>query len=52
VEVLGPNRIVAIGKTAYHALLRFKYPLLAGYVRHPANGGKAGFIDGMKSFGI
>jgi uracil-DNA glycosylase len=52
VEIFGPRRILAIGKTAYDALSRFKHPLLADYIRHPANGGKAGFVAGMKSFGI
>ena len=52
VEIIAPNRVLAVGKTAYLALSRFEYPLLAGYIRHPANGGKAGFIAGMKSIGI
>jgi len=52
VEILGPKRLLAVGKTAYHALSRFQHPLLTGCIRHPANGGKAGFIAGMKSFGI
>jgi len=49
---LCPKRILAIGKTAFNALTQLKHPLLAGYIRHPANGGKSGFIAGMKSFGI
>jgi uracil-DNA glycosylase len=52
VEILGPKRILAIGKTACNTLMQFKHSLLAGYIRHPANGGKAGFIAGMKSFRI
>ena len=52
VGVLAPKRILAIGKTAHNTLSRFKHPLLAGYIRHPANGGTAGFITGMKSLGI
>ena len=52
VEMLAPNRILAIGKTAHNTLAQVKHPLLAGYIRHPANGGKAGFIAGMKMFGI
>ena len=52
VEIFAPKRIVAIGKTAFNTLSRFKHPLLTGCIRHPANGGKAGFIAGMKSFGI
>jgi hypothetical protein len=52
VEILAPKRILAIGKTAFNTLAQFKHPLLAGYIRHPANGGKAGFIAGMKTFGI
>jgi len=52
VEIFAPKRILAIGKTVYNPLSRFKHPLLAGYIRHPANGGKASFIAGMKSFGI
>jgi len=51
-EILAPKRILAIGKLPYNTLLRFKHPLLKGYIRHPAHGGKAGFIAGMKSFGI
>ena len=52
VEIFAPKRILAIGKTASNTLSQFKHPLLAGYVRHPANGGKASFIAGMKKFGI
>jgi uracil-DNA glycosylase len=49
---LGPKRILAVGKTAFDTLTRCKHPLLAGYIRHPANGGKAGFIAGMRASGI
>ncbi len=52
VEIFAPKRILAIGRTASNTLSQFKHPLLAGYIRHPANGGKAGFIAGMKTFGI
>ena len=52
VEILAPKRILAIGKTAYNTLSRFKHPLPVDYIRHPANGGKARFVAGMKSFGI
>jgi hypothetical protein len=52
VEIFAPKRILAIGKTASNTLSQFKHPLLAGYIRHPANGGKAGFITGMKALGI
>lgn len=52
VEILTPKRILGIGKTASKTLSQFKHSLLAGYIRHPANGGKAGFIAGMKAFGL
>jgi hypothetical protein len=52
VEIFATKRILAIGKTAFNTLEQFKHPLLAGYVRHPANGGKAGFIASMRTFGV
>ena len=52
VEIFAPKRILAVGRTAANTLSQFKEPLLAGYIRHPANGGKAGFLAGMKTFGI
>ena len=52
VEIFAPKRILAIGKLPHKTLSKFKHPLLADYIRHPAYGGKAGFIAGMKSFGI
>jgi uracil-DNA glycosylase len=52
VEIFAPKRILAIGKTSLNTLSQFKHPLLAGYIRHPANGGKRDFIGGMRKFGI
>ena len=51
-EIFAPKRILAVGRIAANTLTQFREPLLAGYTRHPANGGKAGFVAGMNSFGI
>jgi hypothetical protein len=52
VEIFAPKRIFAIGKLPCNTLLNFKHPLLAGYIRHPAYGGKKDFIAGMRKYGI
>ena len=52
VEIFAPKRIFAIGKLPCNTLSKFKHPLLAGYIRHPAHGGKKDFIAGMRKYGI
>jgi hypothetical protein len=51
-EILAPHTLVAVGKVAEKALLRW-YPqaqILA--VRHPSHGGKKAFVAGLQGAGI
>ena len=46
VEILGVNRIVALGRAAEQAVA--DHGLLARYVRHPGRGGGAAFLDAIR----
>lgn len=49
IDIIAPRRVFAIGRTAESTLKRHFPHLSAPYIRHPSNGGKCAFVDGMIS---